>query len=578
MKKILLFILFTVAVAAAAATSWVAHLQPGVDAQQWARDNEVRLVRALEFLPDFYEVSPLGTQRRTLRVLRNAPGTVWVEEQVRRPRMLPRTTKLSGSAELPRTADRPPLVPDPLYQNQWHLHDHPWSVDTAGVAETGANITIAIVDDGLEHTHPDLKPNYDAAHSWDYNDADSDPMPESSDQAHGTAAAGVAAAAAMNGHCGRGAAPKARLLGVRTIAAGVTDMVEAQALSHHAMGVTDIYSCSWGPADDGKSMVEPGYVVRQTLALYAGQLRGRLGKGSIYVWAAGNGRADGDSCAFDGYASSPFVNAIGALDYNGEQSWYSESCAALMAVTPSNGARGHGITTVDRVGGAGYDPGECTNSFGGTSSATPLAAGLIALALQVRPELTWRDVKHVIARSATPLHLDQPEAEWTRVNARGYRHSPHYGFGLLRAPQLVAAAKNHTLVPPTFRVVQSAYKPIHHPAGYIPYTLTHMVSQAETQNITFIEHVMLRIGLAHEVRGHLRITLQSPEGTVSEMAPPRPQDDNYDYPDDGWRFTSVRHWGESQVAGAWIIRVDDQHPETTGQYHWNAYQLDIMGY
>lgn len=553
------------------ATSWVAHLQPGVDAHQWALDNGVHIVKPLGFLPDFYEVQPNGNpgpRQRGLQHLRGAPGTVWVEEQVKRPRMMPRTP------------DRPPLVPDPLYQDQWHLHDHPWSVDVAGVTETGANITIAIVDDGLEHTHPDLKPNYDPAHSWDYNDADANPMPEASDQAHGTAAAGVAAAAAMNGHCGRGAAPKARLLGVRTIAAGVTDMVEAQALSHHAMGVTDIYSCSWGPPDDGKAMVEPGYVVRQTLALYAGQLRGRLGKGSIYVWAAGNGRDEGDSCAFDGYASSPFVNAIGAVDYNGDQSWYSESCAALMAVTPSNGARGHGITTVDRVGAAGYDAGECTNSFGGTSSATPLAAGLIALALQARPELTWRDVKHIIAKSATPLHLDQPEANWTRANGRGFRHSPHYGFGLLRAPQLVAAAKNHTLVPPMFKVLQSPYKPIHHPGGYIPYTVTHIVSEqdARTVNITFIEHVMLRIGLSHDVRGHLRITLQSPEGTVSEMAPPRHQDDNYDYPDDGWRFTSVRHWGESRVAGPWIVRVDDDHPDTKGRYHWNAYQLDIMGY
>lgn len=545
---------------------WVVHLEPHTPPDRWAAEHGFEYVRALAILPDHYVMADVRPKmRRTARDLeriRTSPGTLWVEEQVKRPRMRSRAA-----------------IPDPLYQQQWHLYGHLWSVDADGLREDGTNVTIAIVDDGLEHTHPDIRANYDAAHSWDYNDGDSNPAPGRPEDGHGTSAAGVAAAVAMNGHCGRGVAPRARIIGVRTIADGVTDMVEAQALTHHAMGVTDVYSCSWGPADDGRLMAEPGYLVRQALALYAGQLRGRLGKGNVYVWAAGNGREQGDSCAFDGYASSPFVIAIGALDYEGNQAWYSESCAALMAVTPSSGARGHGITTVDRAGEAGYDAGECTDSFGGTSSATPLAAGLIALALQVRPELTWRDVKHVIAKAAFPLHLE-PSGGWTRPNARGYRHSPAYGFGVLKAPRLLATVRNHTLVPPAFKMYQSGMQLLHHPLGYIPYTHVFNVSAqaAAAANITFIEHVMLRVTLEHEMRGHVQITLQSPEGTVSEMAPPRPNDDNYDYPPEGWRFTSVRHWGESRLAGAWTITVDDRFPETRGKYHWNSFQLDVMGF
>lgn len=570
----MIYVLVTLAVivsaanaAAATPVHWVAHLAPGTAPAEWAAAHGFQYLKPLTFLPDAYLMSDSrpARSRRDIQRLRDAPGTLWVEEQVKRPRMRPRAAPA-------------PSIPDPLYQQQWHLHTHLWSVDAGGVQEDGSNVTIAIVDDGLEHTHPDLRANYDAGHSWDYNDNDADPMPTRDEDGHGTAAAGVAAAVAMNGHCGRGVAHKARVLGVRTIADGVTDMVEAQALTHHAMGVTDIYSCSWGPADDGRLMAEPGYLVRQALALYAGQLRGRLGKGNVYVWAAGNGRGEGDSCAYDGYASSPFVIAIGALDYDGQQAWYSESCAALMAVTPSSGSRGHGITTVDRAGSAGYDGGECTASFGGTSSATPLAAGMIALALQARPELTWRDVKHIIARSAMPLRLDA--GNWTPPNARGYRHSPAYGFGLLKAPQLLAAARNHTLVPPTFKMYRSGLQVLHHPQGYIPYTHTWIVSAgaASVANITFIENVLLRVTLQHEVRGHISISLRSPSGIVSEMAPERPNDDNYDYPPEGFRFNSVRHWGESQVAGVWSITVDDVHPDTRGKYHWNSFELDIMGF
>ncbi len=192
--------------------------------------------------------------------MRGLPGVKWAERQVER-----------------RQYKR---VADPLYESQWHLHTHPYSIeaDHSGVNVTGHGITIAIVDDGLQHTHPDIRANYDAAHSYDFNDNDHDPMPMHSDSGHGTSAAGVAAAVKENGHCGRGAAPGAKLVGLRTIDDAVTDLVEAQALSHNGISVVDIYSCSWGPEDNGVSMVSPGNLVQETLATYAGQLRGRLGE------------------------------------------------------------------------------------------------------------------------------------------------------------------------------------------------------------------------------------------------------------------------------------------------------------
>lgn len=326
------------------ASVWTLQLEPHVDAKEFAKSHGLVYRGAVGFLDgNWHKFSETSVRKRTEVSPRSLPSVISASEQIER-------------IQYKRVAD-------PLYISQWHLHSHTFSIDSDRVSDaanvSGAGITIAIVDDGLEHAHPDIHANYNAQASWDFNDGDADPAPMSRYDGHGTAAAGVAAAVKENGHCGRGVAHGAKLVGLRTIARGVTDLTEAEALTHNAIGTVDIYSCSWGPADDGITMVEPGAMVQAALQQYAGQMRGRLGKGSIYVWASGNGRQEHDSCAFDGYASSPFVIPIGAIDVTGKQSWYSEGCSALMAVTPSSGNM-RGITTVDLMGTAGYDPGECT--------------------------------------------------------------------------------------------------------------------------------------------------------------------------------------------------------------------------
>jgi hypothetical protein len=543
---------------------WVVQLKSGIEPADFAQEHGLVYGGPVSFLPGsgyhIFHASHTNGRARAIQSLRENPTQVqWAELQEKRPRQY---TRVLGSR-----------IPDPLYESQWHLHTHPFGVDADYVGNrTGQGITIAIVDDGLQHTHPDLAANYDAPHSWDFNGNDPDPRPESTHDGHGTAAAGVAAAVKDNGHCGRGVAPKAKIVGLRTIADSVTDLTEAQALTHNAIGVVDIFSCSWGPADDGIGMVGPGPIVTASLALYAGSRRGRLGKGTIYVWASGNGRDVGDSCAFDGYAANMFVNAIGAIDHTGKQSWYSEGCAALMAVTPSSGAM-KGITTVDLVGSAGYDPGECTATFGGTSSAAPLAAGIIALILEERPEFTWRDVKHVLAKGATPIQVEDPD--W-HMNGRGYRHSHKYGFGLLKVPTLLDVARRHALVPVDFAAYRSPVVTTSTKATMIPCRYTYEVKDAT--GISFIEHVTLYLGITHEKRGHIKISMISPEGTVSVLAPERHRDTTANYPLDGWSFMSVRHWGESTVNGNWTLIFEDSNNRTAGRGHFNGFRLGIYGY
>lgn len=543
----------------ATAEEWVVQLNKDVDATAFAQQHGLIYKGPVSFMEpsDNYHIFTAAdgsNRKRTEEALRSDTQQVkWAEVQQKRQKQYTR-------------------IADPLYESQWHLHTHPFSVDADHASgRTGLGVTIAIVDDGLEHTHPDIAANYDAPHSWDFNGNDADPRPENIHDGHGTSAAGVAAAVKENGHCGRGVAPKAKIVGLRTIADSVTDLVEGQALSHNGIGVVDIYSCSWGPADDGSTMIEPGPLAEEALALYAGQQRGRFGKGSIYVWASGNGRDAGDTCAFDGYASSIYVNAIGAINHEGNISWYSEGCASLMAVTPSSGMM-KGITTVDLMGSAGYDPSECTASFGGTSAAAPMAAGILALVLEERPELTWRDVKHVIAKGSIPVQVNDPD--W-HMNAAGYKHSHKYGFGLMKVPSMLEAARTHQLVPP-MKFVGTNTILLSTLATMIPCNHTHEVKGVT--DIHFIEHVKLMVGLSHERRGNVKISLISPSGTVSVLAEERPRDHHANYALQGWTFTSVRHWGESKVNGNWTFVFEDNNNKTKNRGHFNGFKLGIYGY
>merc|ERR1719266_3208575 len=145
--------------------------------------------------------------------------------------------------------------------------------------------------------------------STDINGNDNDPMPQDNgDNKHGTRCAGEVAASANNGYCGVGIAYNSSIGGVRMLDGIVNDAVEARAIGLNPNHI-DIYSASWGPEDDGKTVDGPGPLARK--AFVNGITRGRNGRGSIFVWASGNGGRHVDDCNCDGYTSSIFVWASG---------------------------------------------------------------------------------------------------------------------------------------------------------------------------------------------------------------------------------------------------------------------------
>ncbi|EPQ10680.1 Proprotein convertase subtilisin/kexin type 6 [Myotis brandtii] len=236
---------------------------------------------------------------------------------------------------------------DPIWPNMWYLHcgdkqsrcRSEMNVQAAWKrGYTGKNVVVTILDDGIERNHPDLAPNYDSYASYDVNGNDYDPSPRydaSNENKHGTRCAGEVAAAANNSYCIVGIAYNAKIGGIRMLDGDVTDVVEAKSLGVRPNYI-DIYSASWGPDDDGKTVDGPGRLAKQ--AFEYGIKKGRQGLGSIFVWASGNGGREGDYCSCDGYTNSIYTVSVSSTTENGYKPWYLEECPSTLATTYSSGA------------------------------------------------------------------------------------------------------------------------------------------------------------------------------------------------------------------------------------------------
>jgi kexin len=441
---------------------------------------------------------------------------------------------------------------DPIFKDQWHLYNPVQLGHDVNVTQvwldgvTGKNATVAIVDDGLDMHSDDLKDNYFAEGSWDYNDNDPEPKPELSDDKHGTRCAGEVSAV-KNDVCGIGVAYDSKIAGIRILSKAISDADEAEAMIYKYQK-NQIYSCSWGPPDDGKSMEAPGVLIRR--AMLQGIQKGRDGLGSIYVFASGNGAASGDNCNFDGYTNSIYSITVGAVDRAGNHPYYSEHCSAQLVVTYSSGS-GDAIHTTD-VG-----TNSCYTSHGGTSAAAPLAAGIFALVIEVRPDLTWRDFQYLAMDTAA--HVEDPEGEWQDTYI-GKKFSHTFGYGKIDSYSIVEKAKTWDKVKPQawyFSPWLHIKKPIPQGKDGLAVTFEVTPDMLKEANLARVEHVTVTMNVEHTRRGDLSVDLISPEGVISHIATDRQGDDHRGGYDD-WTFMSVVHWGEKGI-GKWSLIVRDTH-------------------
>lgn len=467
-------------------------------------------------------------------------------------------------------------VRDPLFYKQWHLVNnelpgHDLHLDGAWKAATGKGVTVSLIDDGIDYSHPDLAANFDAKGSYDFNDHTELPEPRLADDMHGTRCAGEIASI-KNDVCGVGVAPESRVSGVRILSGPISDADEAAALNY-GYQTSSIYSCSWGPSDNGQSMDAPKGLVAK--ALLNGIYNGRQGRGSLFVFAGGNGGASDDQCNFDGYTNSIYTITIAAVDSQGHRPYYSEMCSAIIASSWSSG-KGEMIYTTNVRGEYNRT---CTSSHGGTSAAAPLVAGMLALALEVRPDLTWRDAQHLLIKSSTVTSPDDPD--WQRT-AAGYMYSHKFGFGVVDATRLVSEAKKHTLVPPQawYEMPRKNVSQSIPPQQSVNSTFTITREMIEQANVGSLEHVTATFWIRHHRRGNVKVVLYGPHGTKSVLASPRRYDsDTNGFP--GWTFMTLKHWDEDPV-GTWTAEVSDHtKAEDTGTMteagHFEGWSLSLWG-
>lgn len=319
---------------------------------------------------------------------------------------------------------------------QWHLVTAKVTDAWSGVTRGSSSIKICVMDDGIDVDH--LEFSGKVTRQYDFAAHVDNARPKTADDNHGTACAGVATA---RGQKAIGAAPDCSLIAIRTPGfLGIAD--EAQMFRRAVEWDADIISCSWGPTDGrGTSDLLPDST--RTAINYC-VTQGRGGKGIPIFWASGNGN---ESVSLDGYAANPDVIAVAASTSNETRAWYSDFGPEIWVCAPSSGDSALGerrIFTVDRTGNAGYNTGNAslgdasgdyTNNFGGTSSATPLVAGIAGLMLSTSSELTHRQVRNILKDTADRIGGS------SSYNSSG--HSNEYGYGRVNA--LAAAQRAREL-------------------------------------------------------------------------------------------------------------------------------------
>jgi subtilisin-like proprotein convertase family protein len=439
---------------------------------------------------------------------------------------------------------------------------------------TGAGVTINIVDDGPDQTHPAFSGKYDALGSC--------PLPFQFDDQHGTTTAAIALAAA-NGQCSRGVAYGATLSEcafnntldneqfifnmarnhISSNSWGFAPCIALASSGRRKLRQRQLQGCPFAasgtspcyyPQCAGASWTSPPSTCETFISFYCqnpdnydadgecaswthlwatcayrlaawdtnrvlqrGVLEGRSGRGIVYVFAAGNDNRIGEDVNMEQYYHSRFTITVGATDKLGLHAYYSTTGSSLFITAPGGDTHQHSHNWyVAKAGGGCAEQGE------GTSYACPVVSGVVTLMLEANPLLTYRDVQGILA--ATTSRNDPTSPLWT-TNAAGFIHNIRYGFGMVDAGAAVAAALSWTNWGIERRIIASSSQQLTVP--HDGSTLSTNVTVGAQSQAWAIEWIEIFLNLDHSSRGDLQLELTSPSGTHSVLIPgPRPETSN----------------------------------------------------
>jgi hypothetical protein len=280
-------------------------------------------------------------------------------------------------------------VSDPAFGSSWALPKI--GVPSAWDNANGSGIVVAVLDTGVDGTHPDLATNMVAG--WNFYDNNSNTADV---YGHGTMVAGTVAAVANDGIGSAGVAWGAKIMPVRISAPDGT-----------AYWSTVAQGIDWA-ADNGARVVNVSYNGVSGSATVQSAADYMRSKGGVVVVAAGN------SGAFDGTAASDSLLSISATDANDALTSFSSYGAYVDLAAP-------GVNIYTTARGGGYA------NASGTSFSSPVVAGTVALMLAANGKLAPANVDSILKSTALDL------------GTAGYDQS--YGYGRVNAAAAVASAK-----------------------------------------------------------------------------------------------------------------------------------------